>query len=75
MGKITHKETHWLKYQMALKGITQVDIASYAGCTRPMVSQVLHGRKQSVKVRTALAQAFGYASFDTLLADRIKPEV
>lgn len=68
MGKITHQETHWLKYQMALNGITQPDIASCAGCSRPMVSQVLHGRKQSKKVRNVIAQALGYNSFEKLLA-------
>jgi transcriptional regulator with XRE-family HTH domain len=69
MRKITYKETHWLKYQMAIKGITQDDIASQAGCSQPMVSQVLYGRKRSVKVRNALAQAFGYTSLENLLIE------
>jgi predicted transcriptional regulator len=67
MGSITHKETHRIKYQMALKGITQSAIAKYAGCTQPMVSQVLHGGKQSKKVQKVLASSLGYESFDRLL--------
>jgi predicted transcriptional regulator len=74
MGRIAHEKTHWIKYQMALKGIKQIDIANHAECTCPMVSQVLHGRKRSEKVRGILAQALGYESFDKLLANG-EPEV
>lgn len=42
---ITQKEAYWIKYQMALKGITRADIAKHAGCTLPMVSQVIYGCK------------------------------
>ena len=67
MGSITHKETHRIKYQMALKGITQSAIARYARYSQPMVSQVLHGGKQSKNVQKVLAGSLGYESFDQLL--------
>lgn len=65
---ITRKETCWIKYMIAVKGITLTDIARYAGCTPPMVSQVIYGRKRSAKVRKAIMTALGYDSFEKLLA-------
>ncbi|MDR2634188.1 MAG: hypothetical protein LBC51_11305, partial [Treponema sp.] len=46
---MTHEEVQWIKYQMALNKITQSDIATIAGCSFPMVSQVIHGRKRSAQ--------------------------
>ncbi|MDR3341814.1 MAG: helix-turn-helix transcriptional regulator [Treponema sp.] len=69
MGKkTTHREGHWIKYQMALKDITQADIASRVGCTVSMVSRVIHGRKASAKVSMALVKALGYQSFEEMIA-------
>jgi transcriptional regulator with XRE-family HTH domain len=69
MGKtLTHSEGQWIKYQMALKNLTQRDIAARAGCARPMVSEVIHGRKVSANVRAALVKALGYQSFEELIA-------
>ena len=69
MGKtITHREGLWIKYQMALKNLTQADIAAYAKCTQSMVSHVIHGRKVSANVYLALAKALGYKSFGELKA-------
>jgi transcriptional regulator with XRE-family HTH domain len=65
---ITHSEKEWIKYRLALKGLTQTDIAIRAGCTRPMVSNVIAGRKVSANVSTALAKSLGYKSFDELIA-------
>jgi antitoxin component HigA of HigAB toxin-antitoxin module len=69
---MTRQEVHWIKYQMALKGIKQIDIASNAGCTCPMVSQVLHGRKRSVNVQSAFIEILGYTSFNKLVEDASK---
>jgi predicted transcriptional regulator len=69
MENITRKESFWIKYQMSLKGITQFAIARYAGCSQPMVSQVLHGRKRSANVQSALIRVLGYDSFKKLIED------
>lgn len=55
---------------MAFKNLTQTDIAVYANCTLllSMVSHVIHGRKISANVNTALAKGLGYKSFDELIA-------
>lgn len=65
---ITHSESEWIKYRLALNNITQTDIAVCAGCTQSMVSQVIHGRKVSVNVTAALAKALEFKSFDELIA-------
>jgi predicted transcriptional regulator len=69
---MTHEEVQWIKYQMALNKITQSDIATIAGCSLPMVSQVIHGRKRSANVQSSLVKALGYDSFKKLIeaADR-----
>ena len=66
---ITHHEREWIKYRLALKNLTQVDIAALAGCTRPMVSNVIAGRKVSANVLAVLLRALGYESFEQLIAD------
>jgi predicted transcriptional regulator len=65
---ITHHEREWIKYRLALKNLTQVDIAALAGCTSPMVSNVIAGRKVSANVSMALVKELGYKSFDELIA-------
>jgi transcriptional regulator with XRE-family HTH domain len=65
---INHSEKEWIKYRMALKGLTQADIAARARCTRPMVTNVIAGRKTSANVTTALVRALGFRSFDELIA-------
>jgi transcriptional regulator with XRE-family HTH domain len=66
---MTHREAQWIKYQMALKRITQDNVAVSAGCSQPMVSQVIRGRKHSTNVCLALTQALGYPSFEKLIED------
>ena len=68
-SKMTHREVQWVKFQLALKRISLRDIAASAGCSIPMVSQVIHGHKQSANVRMVLLQALEYPSFEDLLAD------
>jgi transcriptional regulator with XRE-family HTH domain len=65
---ITYSEKEWIKYRLALKGLTQADIAARARCSRPMVANVLAGRKASANVTTALVKALGFRSFDELIA-------
>jgi transcriptional regulator with XRE-family HTH domain len=57
----------WIQYQLNLKRITQKTVAQRAGCNNRMVSQFLRGRKNSEKVKNALADVLGYTSFDKLL--------
>jgi hypothetical protein len=64
---MNHKETQWIKYQMALNKITRSDIARIAGCSLPMVSQVIHGVKRSANVQYAIVKSLGYTSFKKLL--------
>jgi transcriptional regulator with XRE-family HTH domain len=71
---MTHREIQWIKYQMALKRITQKDIATNAGCSQAMVSQYLYGRKRSVKVYKAIKATLGY-DFQKLLLDMKNMEV
>jgi transcriptional regulator with XRE-family HTH domain len=65
--RITTSEGYWIKYLMSLRNLTQETIANRAGCTASMVSHILHGRKTSVNVCTALAKALGFRSFDELI--------
>ena len=69
---ITRHEKEWIKYRLALQNLTQGDIAARAGCTRPMVSNVIAGCKVSANVSMALVKALGYKSFDELIASYYK---
>jgi transcriptional regulator with XRE-family HTH domain len=67
--KMTHRKVQWIKYQMTLKRITQENIATSAGCSQSMVSQVLYGRKRSAKVRKAIIAVLGCDPFEKLPAN------
>jgi transcriptional regulator with XRE-family HTH domain len=67
MRKTINHSKEWIKYRMALKGLTQADIAARAGCLRPMIANVIAGRKVSANVTTALVRALGFKSFDELI--------
>ena len=58
----------WIQYQLKLNNITQYTVAEKAGCTAKMVSHFLRGRKNSDRVKRALAEVLGYPSFDALIA-------
>lgn len=58
----------WIKYQLNLRKITQEDVAQKAGVSQKMVSHFITGRKNSEKVRRALAETLGYKSFEALIA-------
>ena len=58
----------WINYQLRLAVITQAAVAQRAGCNNRTVSDFLRGRKNSERVKTALADILGYASFEKLIA-------
>jgi hypothetical protein len=64
---LTSPERCWIKYQLELRQANLWDVARKAKCNNTMVSQVLHGRKNSERVKQALADVLGYPSFDMLL--------
>jgi transcriptional regulator with XRE-family HTH domain len=53
---------------LRLRSITQIEVAAKAGCNNRMVSDFLRGRKNSEKVKKALAEVLGYESFEKLIA-------
>jgi transcriptional regulator with XRE-family HTH domain len=65
---ITPRKGCWIKYQLNLRKITQEDIAQKAGVSQKMVSHFITGRKNSEKVKKALAEVLGYESFEKLIA-------
>jgi predicted transcriptional regulator len=65
---ITPRKGCWIKYQLNLRKITQEMIAEKAGVSQKMVSHFITGRKNSEKVKRALAETLGYSSFDSLIA-------
>ena len=58
----------WINYQLRLNSITQATVAARAGCNNRMVSDFLRGRKNSERVKKALAEVLGYESFEKLIA-------
>jgi transcriptional regulator with XRE-family HTH domain len=58
----------WINYQLRLNGITQAAVAFRAGCNNRTVSDFLRGRKNSERVKKALAETLGYPSFEALIA-------
>jgi transcriptional regulator with XRE-family HTH domain len=65
---ITPKKGCWIKYQLNLRNITYKTVAEKADVTENMITQFIKGRKNSDKVRRALAETLGYPSFDALIA-------
>jgi uncharacterized protein YbaP (TraB family) len=67
-GFLNHRTGCWVHYQIKLRNFTLETVAKKANVTSNMVSQFLKGRKRSEKVKIALAETLGYASFENLLA-------
>jgi transcriptional regulator with XRE-family HTH domain len=65
---ITPRKGCWIKYQLNLRKITQEDVAQKAGVSQKMVSHFITGRKNSERVKKALAEVLGYDSFEKLIA-------
>ena len=65
---ITPQTGCWINYQLRLNGITQATVGAKAGCNNRTVSDFLRGRKNSERVKKALATILGYESFEKLIA-------
>jgi transcriptional regulator with XRE-family HTH domain len=65
---ITPQKGCYINYMLRVRGITQATVAARAGCNNRNVSDFLRGRKNSEKVKGALAAVMGYESFEKLLA-------
>jgi transcriptional regulator with XRE-family HTH domain len=65
---ITPRKGCWINYQLRLAGITQAAVAQRAGYNNRTVSDFLRGRKNSERVKGALAETLGYPSFEALIA-------
>jgi transcriptional regulator with XRE-family HTH domain len=65
---ITPQKGCWLDYQLRLRNFTLETVAKKANVTSGMVSHFLKGRKNSEKVKKALADVLGYESFEKLIA-------
>jgi transcriptional regulator with XRE-family HTH domain len=65
---ITPQKGCWIKYQLNLRNITYKTVAEKAGVSEEMITQFIKGRKNSDKVRKALAETLGYLSFEKLIA-------
>jgi len=65
---ITPRTGCWLHYQMKLRNLTLETVARKAEVSISMVSQFLKSRKDSERVKGAIADVLGYESFDKLIA-------
>jgi transcriptional regulator with XRE-family HTH domain len=65
---ITPKKGCWIKYQLNLRSITYKTVAEKANVSENMITQFVKGRKNSDKVRKALAETLGYPSFEAMIA-------
>ncbi len=65
---LTPKSGLWINYQLKLAGLNHDDVARKAGVTRPLVTNVIAGRRSSERVKNALCSALGYPSWQTLVA-------
>lgn len=65
---ITPRTGCWINYQLRLNSITQATVGKKAGCNNRTVSDFLRGRKNSERVRKALAEVLGCPSFEALIA-------
>lgn len=62
-------ESSWVFYKMRLKGVCQSDIARVSGMARSTVSEVLNGKKSSLRVYAAVSSLLGYPNIDSLLRE------
>ena len=66
--RIKPKEGLWVNYQLRLKGINQTDLSRKLGINQSTITNVLAGKRRSVRVEEALYQALGYPSFEAMIA-------
>jgi transcriptional regulator with XRE-family HTH domain len=65
---ITPQKGCWIKYQLNLRNITYKTVADKAGVSENMITQFIKGRKNSDKVKRALAETLGYPTFEAMIA-------
>jgi hypothetical protein len=65
---ITPQKGCYINYMLRVRSITQAAVAARAGCNNRTVSDFLRGRKNSERVKKALAEVLGYESFEKLVA-------
>ena len=70
LQRLNAAQGKWITYQLRLRGITHIELAKRAGCSRPLVSNVLAGRASSSKVYTALCIILGYSALSELLSGK-----
>lgn len=60
------REGGWIQYQLSMAGITQSMVAARAGVSGSLVGMFLRCRKNSERTKVALAEALGYADWESL---------
>jgi len=58
----------WIKYQLNIRNFTSRTVAEKASVCEGMVTHFLKCRKNSERVKTAIAEVLGYPSFDAVIA-------
>jgi transcriptional regulator with XRE-family HTH domain len=65
---ITPRKGCWIKFQLNLRNVTYKTVAEKAGVSETMINHFIKGRKNSDRVKKALAETLGYPSFEALIA-------
>jgi transketolase N-terminal domain/subunit len=65
---LTLQECTWIKTELFLHEVNLETVAQKANVSIGMVSHFLKGRKDSEKVKKALAEILGYESFEKVVA-------
>ena len=58
----------WIRYQLDLRDLTYDTVAEKAGVHVSMITHFLRCRKNSEKVKTAIAEVLGFPNFDAVIA-------
>ena len=69
LQRLNRYDSSWVFYKMRLKGVCQSDIARVSGMANSTVSEVLNGKKSSLRVYAAVSSLLGYTDFDSLLSE------
>lgn len=69
LQRLNRYESSWVFYKMRLKGVRQSDIARMAGMANSSVSEVLNGKKSSIRVYGALCSLLGYPDIAALFSE------
>lgn len=72
LQRLNRYESSWVLYKMRLNGICQSDIARISGMANSTVSEVLNGKKSSLRVYSTVSSLLGYADIGSLLVEARK---